>query len=225
MGHSYCSSDWHGAGWAWGLVKKFLQPDDKLYFLGDACDRTGVDGGWNMLKELLTDEQICYILGNHDKMLIDAIRNPENYDIRNLYFWNSGQATFDAATEDPWARKWIAMLARQAKCAIYTRPDGKTVYMSHTGSTDSSDEDFYWDRDSYVISLNYTNYDYVVHGHTRPQHIIRDLRRCGKEPPAYNSGAYQLYPWRWVVDCGTVLSNQVVLLDLDTFEQHIFKKD
>lgn len=22
MGHSYCSSDWHGASWAWELVKK-----------------------------------------------------------------------------------------------------------------------------------------------------------------------------------------------------------
>lgn len=143
MGRVYASADWHGVAWAWDLVKNFLQPDDKLYFLGDACDRTGEDSGWAMLKEMLADERVYYILGNHDIMLINAIRNPNNYDKVHLYFWNGGQRAFEAAREDSCASQWISELARQNKYAIYTRPDGKTVYMSHTGSTIPDDVEFF----------------------------------------------------------------------------------
>ena len=39
----YASSDWHGCGYQANKILNYLQPEDKLYFLGDATDR-GLQG-------------------------------------------------------------------------------------------------------------------------------------------------------------------------------------
>ena len=70
---TYTSSDWHGCYWVWKQIKNILQPDDKLYFLGDACDRS--DDGWQIIKELLNDPRIIYLKGNHEDLLVKAIGN------------------------------------------------------------------------------------------------------------------------------------------------------
>ena len=40
---TYACSDLHGNWELWAEIKKFLKPDDTLYYLGDATDR-GPDG-------------------------------------------------------------------------------------------------------------------------------------------------------------------------------------
>ena len=40
---AYAFTDLHGQYEFWKQIKEFCQPDDKLYFLGDAADR-GSDG-------------------------------------------------------------------------------------------------------------------------------------------------------------------------------------
>ena len=74
----YACSDLHGNWELWLEIKKFLKPEDKMFFLGDAADRG--DSGWTILKEMLNDKRITYIAGNHDIMLADRISNPNNYD-------------------------------------------------------------------------------------------------------------------------------------------------
>ena len=56
---TYACSDLHGNWELWTEIKKFLKPDDTLYYLGDATDR-GPDG-WAILKEMLNDSRINYI--------------------------------------------------------------------------------------------------------------------------------------------------------------------
>lgn len=230
----YISSDWHGAYWAWQLVRERLGYNDMLYFLGDATDRgSGLnnDGGWTMLKEMLDDLRVIYLKGNHDAMLVDAFLRPNSYNAINLNWMNGGTDTLAAANADPDAYKYIHKIQQLPTYDIYTRPDGAKVFLSHSGSTHIDDErDLIWDRSEYFTTQNWTGYDYVIHGHTRPQHIIKDLNNANKfyglekkyAVPAYTGGAYWYLPWRCTVDCGTVLSNQITLLNIDTFEEEIF---
>lgn len=231
------SSDWHGEHWAWDKVKNFLGDNDVLYYLGDATDRGfgfNGDGGWTMLKEMLQDPRVVYLKGNHDVMLADVIFRPNSYDAVNLSWINGGEMTMNAAEVDPEAKRIAHMIQRLSTYEVYIRPDGKSVFMSHSGSTDTDDEySLLWDRNEYITRQNWTDYDYVIHGHTRAKHIIKDLKNVNSfltedkkfAVPAYTGGAYWYSDWRATVDCGTVRTNQIVLMDLDTFEEHIFRKD
>ena len=65
MGKVYASSDWHGCLAPAQKVLDFLQPDDKLYFLGDAIDRG--DHGYQIMTKLLNDPRGRYELGKRNR--------------------------------------------------------------------------------------------------------------------------------------------------------------
>ena len=224
---NYCSSDWHSAPWAWPIVKEFLKPDDKLYYLGDITGRGAEPtGGWNHLKEMLDDNRIVYIPGNHDYIIADWFDTGDEY----LSYINGEISTIVAIDADPEAKNYIKRIKNLPLYVVYMRRDGKKVFMSHSGSINIDDEcDLLWDRIEYLTQQNWTDYDYIIHGHSRAKHIMKDLQKVnefyGKEQytvPAYTGGAYFYYPWRATVDCGTILSNQITLLNIDTFEEEIF---
>lgn len=227
----YVSSDWHAAQWAWSTVQEFLNFNDMLYFLGDAVDRgAGLnnDGGWTMLKQMVEDPRVIYLKGNHEQILVDAFSYLNDYRAINLCSINGGMNTLNAARCDPEAQKYIDIIK---KLPTYTCPNGTKIFLSHSGSTNIDNEhDLLWDRTEYLTWQNYTNYDYVIHGHTAPRHIMEDFQKVNNfynlekkyAVPAYTGGAYWYYPWRCTVDCGTVLSNQITLLNIDTFEEEIF---
>lgn len=229
---NYVCSDLHGCGDLWKQIKEFLKPEDKLYFLGDAADR-GPDG-WNILKEILKDERIIYILGNHDVMLYDRIKNPDNYEIVSLHVMNGGNPTWKLAGNDPEAIDVAAWLNDCPLYTIYENANGLKIFMSHSGSTNINNyEDLIWDRAEYISSENYSDYDVIVHGHTTIPHLIRDLNQIrtfysfGEKDlqpmPDWNGGAYWYHGNRCDIDCCTIITKQTVLLDLDTFEEHLFK--
>lgn len=236
MGKIWVSSDWHGAQWAWDIAQEFLGFNDMLYYLGDVTDRgSGLnnDGGWNMLKQMLQDPRVIYIKGNHDAMLADAITRPNNYDAVSLCWMNGGEMTMNAAAADPEAKEVVAAIRHLPLYDVYTRPDGAKVFLSHSGSADIDDpESLLWDRNEYITHQNWTGYDYVIHGHTRAQHIIRDLQNVNEfleadrriVIPEYKGGAYWYFPWRTTVDCGTIRSHQITFLNIDTFEEEIFEE-
>ena len=68
---TYAITDLHGRLDLWKEVKKILQPNDKVYFLGDAMDR-GPDG-YALFLELLSDERVVYLKGNHEDMMANGI--------------------------------------------------------------------------------------------------------------------------------------------------------
>ena len=74
----YCCSDLHGRYDIWRQIKSFLKPEDKLYYLGDAADRG--PNGWKIIKELISDNRIIYIKGNHEDMLVKAMKEYIKYD-------------------------------------------------------------------------------------------------------------------------------------------------
>ena len=67
MAKVYCSADWHGCGKVAKKVLNYLQPEDKLYFLGDTTDR-GLQGA-DILDLLMARPNTYYIKGNHDYMM------------------------------------------------------------------------------------------------------------------------------------------------------------
>lgn len=237
---NYASADWHGAQWAWDKVKSFLKGEDRLYFLGDAIDRGSGrvhDGGWLMMKEMLFDERVFYLKGNHEDLLYDAYFDEEDSKNRRLCYVNGGKDTLAAAEADFNAGLVFSRIKNLPLMFKYKHPDGKVIFMSHSGSTDiDSGHALLWDRVEFLTSTNWTDYDYVIHGHTSAKHIIQELKDVNEfywntpkggqyDIPEHKGGAYFYFPWRCTVDCRTIRSNQIVLLNLDTFEQHIFTKD
>ena len=71
----YVLSDIHGDSAAFDVVKTMinLQPDDHLYVLGDVVDR-GPDG-IDLLRRIREMENATLLLGNHEYMMIKALRN------------------------------------------------------------------------------------------------------------------------------------------------------
>ena len=229
---NYVCSDLHGNGELWKQIKEFLEPDDTLYFLGDAADR-GPDG-WNILKDIMKDERIIYILGNHDAMLYDRIKNPDSYETVSLHVMNGGRPTWELAENDPEAIDVAVWLNNCPLYTIYENIDGLKIFMSHSGSTNiDSEEDLIWDRSEYISDRNYTDYDVIIHGHTNIPHLIRDLEEVHKfyfngeefKCPEWEGGAYWYHGFRCCIDCRTITSNRIVLVNLDTFEEKIFSID
>lgn len=87
----YVMSDIHGHYEAYERMKEKINfsPDDKLYIIGDIIDR-GPDSAL-MLLDVMTDNRITLLIGNHEDMMIRA-----KNDIRIYRGWHKNGA---AATE------------------------------------------------------------------------------------------------------------------------------
>lgn len=221
----YACSDLHGMGELWDQIKAFLQPEDTLYFLGDAADRG--PSGWRIIKEMLDDKRVLYLRGNHDTMLIERFYQ-KHYDSDELHRMNGGDVTWEACRHDPQKQDYIAKLENTAHYAIYTNTDGAQIFMSHSGSTNVEDEEeLEWNRSEWAqYSTNI-----IVHGHTTIPHLIRRIQQLNQTLedgskivcPEWESGAYWYNGARVDIDCQSVRTGQTVLLDLDTFDEHIFE--
>lgn len=226
----YACSDIHGIWELWNGIKNFLKPEDTLYYLGDCMDRG--DSGWTILKEMLNDPRIIYIAGNHDIMLADRIGRPYDYEIANIHHSNGGGPTWMNAEEDPEANEIKIKIRQMPLYATYTNQYGEVIFMSHSGSINIDEpEDLIWDRSEYISRYRPTGYDVVIHGHTTIPHLIKDLKEINEffknEPekqwniPEWDGGAYWYTPYRCDIDCCSIVTNRTVLIDLNTYDQHI----
>ena len=78
MAKHYAIADIHGMFDIYIQVCDMLQPDDVVYFLGDAGDR-GYDG-FHCINYIYSDPQWIYLKGNHEDMFVHAAR----YLLNNL---------------------------------------------------------------------------------------------------------------------------------------------
>lgn len=241
----YAAADWHGCYWAWEKVKSFLQPNDKLYFLGDAIDR-GPDG-WQIIKELLNNPQIIYLKGNHEDLMIKALHG-NNLSIQTFtneiqtWYWNGGEVTHNNLIKDNDINKiiYLKKIQQLPFCCIYHSPVGHSILLSHAGCGSFEEgsmwdeEHFLWDRTHYMFYNSYDGNDneFIVHGHTPIELMIDEQIKWSKkyhdELPAIYSGqgAYFYGQGHKInIDTGTVWNHNTVLLNLDTFEEIIFKKE
>lgn len=177
---------------------QYINPEDTVYFLGDAADR-GPDG-WECIKYILNDERFIYIKGNHEDLLWKAIgdiktehfnANYFHYDqAMSLWFWNGGEVTYDAIMSDDTmcAKKKIETIHKLNKlpfCAMYYNTKGQHVLLSHAGC-DNCDTAEQWDEEKFIWDRNHLmfydswygeNNEVIVHGHTPIELMIKEQRK------------------------------------------------
>lgn len=241
----YACSDLHGMYDLFIRIKAFLKPDDVVYFLGDANDR-GLDG-FKLIQEIYNDEQFVYLKGNHEDMLVDCARawNVSGIEPEDIHLFhprsfrlvcnNGGQKTFFDWVQNGADMNIIAQLDQLPLYDIYTNKNGKKIFLSHAGCTlrkDSKDndklliyDDLLWSREHFNDGWkDYCPDNYiVVHGHTPIPHLLE---------------AVSDYDWKdslapyWYadnhkcdIDQRAFYTKGTILLDLDTFEYHVFELD
>lgn len=218
MSNTYAITDLHGDYDIWLKIKQFLNPDDKIYFLGDAIDR-GYNG-YKLLIELLSDERVTFIIGNHEDMMIQALQEEQTFGIGDVWhdrwMYNGGYTTYIDWQNNGADYSIIpAFNTLMKKFDVYKNTEGKEIYLSHSGFIPKSINDSYqfldlWNRKILFEgdSLNRT----IVCGHTPVQTICKDI----------------LYPIKLHsiidIDLGTFHSQRACVLNLDTFEYYIFNK-
>lgn len=220
MGKVYACSDIHGCYWAWEQIKEILQPEDILYFLGDAIDR-GNDG-FDVLCEMLTDDRVHFIRGNHEDMMYNYYRFG-----KQTWTWNDYEATksaIEAYHDDELLNIVLELIRRLPYTAEYINTNGEHILMSHSGywpfgeiRVDSYD--YLWDR--YHYKYDYTIIPantYIIHGHTPVQLMCKYWGVENINDEDMNEAFWYNGGNKCNLDCGTVWSNKCALLDLDTLE-------
>lgn len=235
---TYAVADLHGRLDLYQQIKNFLKPEDKVYFLGDAGDR-GPEP-WKTIEAIYNDPQFIYMKGNHEDMLVDAFYG--EYEEIALCDMNGGRGTRIqmAESEEGW-RTWAERLNKLPLVEIYHNAQGQTVILSHAGYTPEQNIDFrpYW----YDILWNRRHFWHnwpedeqfadtiVVHGHTPIPFVMKELKEFFD---FYNEKKYEAEPWdggalwychdhKVCIDCGSAWYDCCVLLDLDTWDEHIFQ--
>lgn len=224
----YASSDWHGQMELAKQVMDFLQPNDELYFLGDAIDRG--PAGYEIMKMLLADKRVTYLKGNHEDMLTEYV--PEflegDWSSLNHWFRNGGQETWNS----------IRCLSKDAKLALIhslnqlsERVDlvnvkGQHLILTHAGTDpDKSREDweqigildpYLWNRAHILNPWTGDDNTFILHGHTPFEYIPT------KEPliptVKFYCGGHKID-----IDMGSFYTGKTAIINLDTFEVTYFE--
>lgn len=228
----YALSDLHGCIKFYAAIKEYLQPEDKVYFLGDAGDRG--PHPWETIKAIAADRQFVYIKGNHEDMLVDAMedRLEGRGGTRAIHLLgsNGGYGTLEEWEADGMKEDWVLWLKRLPTHEEYVRPDGKKVMLSHAGYTPNPEgklpwgDDLIWSRDHFYDSWDESLKDvYVVHGHTPTP--LMDRYCYGLEKGATQKAGALVYceGHKFDIDNGAVFTGYCTLFNLDTFESIIFQ--
>lgn len=221
---TYAFSDIHGVYALWAAIRDYCQPDDTIYFLGDASDRG--PNGVKIIQELLNDKRVIYIKGNHEFILEWFFNKPS---LEKFDFWtkNGGGPTQEALTKlsDDELHNLIACIELLPFWATYENPYTKQkIFMSHSGYYCSLDEYAAdpakcemellehrdWDKEEKPAPAHI---DYIVHGHTPVQYFY-------DSPATIAPYFYQKH--KIDIDCCSVYSGKVILFNLDNFTHKIF---
>ena len=226
MKKTYAVSDLHGYFNLYEQIKNFIQPEDKVIFLGDATDRG--PQSLKLAKAIYADPQFTYLKGNHEDMLVKTALDFYNGDdwyyesnLRHL-LENGGDTTWDSLLmEEDLGRDFIYKLKNLKTEVVYYNAEGKEIHLCHAGFTPGRRRDLLWDRKHLTDILDYIDDNYIiVHGHTP----VAYQRNCDY----WNEAAIDLSPEFYAnghkinIDMGTYGTKACCLLDLDTFEYHIF---
>lgn len=228
---TYAVSDMHGCINIYNQIKNFITPEDIVICLGDCGDR-GPEG-WKTIKLVMSDPQFIYLKGNHEDMTVKAMKEYMRYDVYGmncrLSFQNGGQSTLEGWIAEGADPHWCARLRDLPINHIYTRQDGKTVLLNHSGADEfCSEKDQIWNRDHF---WSYdSDCDFTVHGHTPIPFIIDEMDLIS----AITNRNNNTYEWDFgnpyfycnrrkiCIDNGVFFSGKTVLLNLDTFEYITF---
>jgi hypothetical protein len=226
----YAVADLHGCRKQWDEIHNFLKADDKLFILGDCIDR-GI-GGLAILKEALDDPRITVLCGNHEDMMVEALEEEEAFGNHDYWGWrwfqNGGNITYDEWQEAGRDFRWIGRIRALPLWAEYTNQDGDKIIMSHSGVTPKlgfniescSRKSLLWDRDHLNAKHWHRNdNEFHVHGHT-PILLMPFFKN--KDVEIEPGALWYCDGHKINIDNGGVWTDNICLLDLDTWDEHIF---
>ena len=241
---TYAVADLHGMGELWDQIKAFLKPEDTLYCLGDCADR-GPDG-WRIIKEMLERPNTIYLMGNHEDMMLDATFF---HDFEGNYLWmsNGGQPTLNSMQRDGFneSQKVRLQIKNLPLIAIYHNALGQDVIMTHAGCRGHINSHYtyeewlkdlttnvvynrhalLWDRyhfrskDNRVSDNNYV----ILHGHTPVKYLLEVLQSNHIDFSWSNYAIWYDNTTKCDIDMLSVHTGIALLIDLDTWQEHIFK--
>ena len=228
----YCCSDLHGQLELYEKARRLLNPEDKMIFLGDACDRW--PDGWKIIKAILKDPQWIYLKGNHEDMLIQNYR-AVNELAEWVHFRNGGESTITACRADKDAAEIIDKLDNLPLVYKYKNWNGKEFWLTHAGYTPKNDinpysnvyssRDLIWGRDHCTeIDFDPIQDTYIIHGHTPVEYMPNDCASDGKfigdtfaSPYLYGNGM------KIDIDMGCFYTHKLCVYNLDTMTYLILR--
>lgn len=183
---NYICTDFHGQWNLWEQIKNYCQPDDKIYFLGDAIDR-GPDG-INIMIDMLTDGRVIYLKGNHEDMMYKACAHTMGMerDDRAFYIWaingnDQTEAAFNALSyaHQMWLLNHINRMP--IKLEVINKY-GQHILLSHAGSSKVNykfsefchfkDNPYIWDREHLQKPIVEEDKNwFFIHGHTPVKYL------------------------------------------------------
>lgn len=231
----WATSDLHGCLDAWKAIKTIVKPDDKIFVLGDCSDRGPQP--WETLKTIYSDPQAILLKGNHEDMLVKAMKDYINYDgqcDRDYYRLasNGGAETFQqwSYLSPEMQNVWMRHLDKLPTVQEYTNENGFRIIMTHAGFTPvynaddeiviPDDHDAIWDREHFNDPWPHqTDNVIIVHGHTPTILLAEELQlpREELEPGAL----WYAKNHKICIDCGCVFTGYACLLNLDTFDEEV----
>jgi len=226
----FACSDLHGRLDLYNEICKFLTTEDTVYFLGDAGDR-GPDS-WATIKAIAANKNWIYLKGNHEDMLVRTAREFLHYGTCysnfQLLAHNGGKDTFFDLMKEENVKDWISFLDRLPVSMTYLNKNNQTICLTHAGYTPKHTldpiyfQDLLWDRshfwDEWSDDEKLKN-TIMVHGHTPILYMLGDF----SDIPQTTESFWYCDNHKVNIDNGAVWTGKVILLDLDTFEEHIIE--
>ena len=127
----YAVADIHGNFAAYKAIKEYVQPDDIIYCLGDCGDRGPKP--WETIVAIYNDPQFIYMKGNHEDMLVNAIREwqPEHIKDEEYYLLehNGGRRTFNGWKNSPERNIWASRLERLPFYLIHVNKNNQIIHL------------------------------------------------------------------------------------------------
>ncbi len=230
----YVTSDLHGLP-PENLIKLLesvgFSNDDWLYILGDVIDREN-DGGVEMLKWLLSQPNVGFILGNHEAMLLsckfifDEITDSnidkldaEKWQLLTNYLGNGGDVTLKNLKpllhSDPETLWDILDYLEDAPLYETVSVGGRDFLLVHAGLEDFNKDKKPWDYQSHQLLWTRPN----IHD----QYYDDVITVFGHTPTVYYGPQYRgkiLRQKTWIdIDVGVSSGNPPALLRLDDLKE------
>lgn len=211
MGKIFAVGDIHGCLGKLENLMEMIRPDrgqDTLIFLGDYIDRGPDSRG---VVDFILDLQKGYagvvcLMGNHEEMFLDYIRDQSN---RDIYFLNGGKATLKSygrgADEPVREEDFPEAHLRFFRALLPYYETGNYIFV-HAGLRPGiplekqSREDLIWIRRDFIFGPGESEKT-VVFGHTPFRSPYADSRRIG-------------------IDTGAVFGGPLTCLELPAMKYH-----
>lgn len=189
---------------------KYNTKEDRLILLGDYVDR-GPEPIKALRKVLdLKDNGAVVLMGNHEKMLLDACAGLSESDCRplNLHLYNGGSITWMKLNELSKEESSRVIKAIENLPSIAESDNYIFVHAGIDASCQSDDQDadtLLWAREEFINSPAYID-KIVIFGHTPTKYM-------GAPFTIWNGGD------KIGIDCGAVYGGKLACLELPSMKE------